>query len=303
MSLSEYLSEFTCEDIIKSKSNYKIVLVADSTSNVMKATSLLAEKKIHSMPVYDVKHQKVLGMIDYLDCVSYLVARFPEKNKDLNDVKLLDEALQNTMSANVVDVCNFSGRDPYQPLKFNEVATKVVPLFAAGFHRIPLLGEEGDLVMTISQSALINFLLPWIEKHEIGKKTVDQLNLGLVAPATIKEDDFILSGLLAIYDKNVNAVGVVSSNGSLIGNFSATDITSFNKDHLPTFTFEAKLWLETHAPKSLSPVTATSDCTFYDVCRQLTSGPNRVWIVDGDKKPTGVISQTNVFKVLATLLK
>lgn len=241
-----------------------------------------------------------LGIVDYLDFVCCLIKKLP-KDEPLNDLDELEKVYKKVMNTEVGDICNFGGKNPYNPLGIDESCSKVISKFAKGIHRIPLQDEKEELKMTISKTAFIQFLLPFFEADESGKKTVGELDLGPKDLSTIKEDEAVINGFLEIEKRRIYALPVVDSEGKIVGNLSATDMKQFSKDHIPSFTLDAKFWLKTHSEKSLKPVTCTKSTTFYEVLKTLTQ-VHRVWIVDDNNKPIGVISQTDVFKHIKNLL-
>lgn len=299
--LYDFCKRFTLEDVIKGESKYNIVLVAQHNDTIKQTVEVLTDKKIHAMPVQG-PQRDIVGMIDYLDLVTFLVSKFPQDKKDLNDVKLLDAAYQDTIAAKVSDVANFSGRNPYQSLPFDAHVTKVVPLFAQGYHRVTLSDEKGELVMTISQSTFLKWIGSYLEKESIGLKTVEELGLGQVKPITIKDDDYILDALLVMNKQKVNAVGVVREDGKICGHFSASDVRGFSKDNLVTFTLDAQHWLESHSAKSLHVKTVRPWTSLTDLAKTMGHGVHSVWVVDEEGRPTGIVSKTDVCAALAKFM-
>jgi CBS-domain-containing membrane protein len=299
--LYDFLKRFTCQDVIKGESKYNIVLVAQHSDSIKTTCDILTDKKIHAMPVQGPKGD-IIGMIDYLDMVTFLVSKFPTDKKDLNDVKLLDAAYQETITAKVTDVANFSGRNPYQALAYDAHVTKVVPLFAQGYHRVALSDEKNELVMTISQSTFLKWMAGYLENESIGKKTIEELGLGQVKPITIKDDDFVLDALIAMDKQKVNAVGIVRDDGKICGHFSSSDVRGFSKDNLPTFTLDAKVWLESHSAKSLHVKTVKPWTSLAELAKTLSHGVHSVWVVDEEGRPTGIVSQTDVCAALEKLM-
>lgn len=260
----------------------------------------MASKKIHAVPVWDEEEQMFLGIVDYLDFVCYLFKKLP-KDETLNDPDEIEKSYKKVMNTEVGDICNFGGKNPYNPLSIDVSAKKVIHKFAKGIHRIPLQDEKEELKMTISKTAYIHFLLPFFEVDELGSKSLDQLGIGTGKELVLlKETDSVINGFLEIDKRKIYALPVVDKDGKIIGNISASDVNQFSKDHIPSFTVDAVFWLKTH--NSVSPITCTKDETFYNVLKTLTK-VHRVWIVDEDKKPIGVISQTDVFKYLKTLIE
>jgi len=300
MSLKEFLDKKNLQDIINHDSNYKVVIVSYSNDTVSKVVETLDKKKIHALPVWDKENNIFLGIVDYLDLVCYLVIKFPQ-NEVLNDLDKLESIYKEVMSTSASEICNFGGKNPFTPFNNHEKSSIVIEMFAKGIHRIPLSDEKEELTMTISKTAFINFLLPFFEKDEMGKSTVADLGLISYNLVTMKDNDPVVKGFLEIEKKKCYGLPVVDSDGKICGNLSASDIKSFSKDHIPSFSLDVKFWLKTHSEKSLKPITCTKKTSFYEVLKTLVK-IHRVWVVDSENKPVGCVSQTDVFKFLKNLL-
>lgn len=291
----EYLKNLTIDSLNTEK---KTPILIDSNAIVEDLVALLNDKKILSVPVHNKKTKQVIGMVDCLDLTQHLLVVMPEK-KDLIDVKALEQSYRAINLKKVSEIMNVSSRDPYDPIFMGSPVSLLVPIFAGGVHRVATTNEEGDFKFTVSQSLVIKNILNFIEDDEVfGKKTLKELGLGQVKPVSVHGTDPVLNALHIIAKKGFSGVPVVDKEGVLIGNFSATDVKSFVQDHLPTYTQEMKFWLEDHAPQSLKPVTITHENTFFEVCQVLSKGIHRAWVVDKEHKVVGVVSYTDIFKLI-----
>jgi len=109
----------------------------------------------------------------------------------------------------------------------------------------------------------------------------------------------------------VSAVPVVDEHGKLVANFSASDLRTINRSYfdwlvLPILEYlhrvkdaELKHFRVTvEAFKAFHPITCTIDSTFQSVIMSMvTNKIHRIWVVDGDMKPVGVVSIGDLFKV------
>lgn len=292
--IKEYTKNLTIDSLNTEK---KTPILIDSNAIVEDLVSLLSEKKVLSVPVHDKKNKQIVGMVDCLDLTQHLLVVMPEK-KDLIDVKALEQSYRAINLKKVSEIMNLSSRDPYEPVFMSDPVSVLVPIFASGVHRVATTDEKGDFKMLVSQSLVIKNILNFIEDDEVfGKKSLKDLGLGQVKPLSVHGTDPVLNAL-HIISKGYSGVPVIDKGGVLIGNFSASDVKNFVHDQLPSYTQEIKFWLEDHSPNSLKPVTVTLENTFAEVCQVLSKGLHRVWVVDKENKVAGVVSYTDIFKLI-----
>eukprot|EP01094_Clydonella_sp_ATCC50884_P006837 TRINITY_DN1601_c0_g1_i1.p1 TRINITY_DN1601_c0_g1~~TRINITY_DN1601_c0_g1_i1.p1 ORF type:complete len:321 (+),score=136.89 TRINITY_DN1601_c0_g1_i1:102-965(+) len=277
-----------------------VVSVKD-TSTVEHAIKLMSEHKILSLPVMDEGGQCV-GIVDTLDVVSFVLSVAPDRlSLDENELRSLEIAGRAMAFKELKDVIGMSGRDPYVPIYVKNPASQALVMFAAGIHRAPVLDESGAVAGTISQSSLVRELAANLHMGAlkvVGEKMIAELGLGLAAPITIAKGATVLQALNTIQENNVSGLAVVDDeSGRLVGNFSGSDIKALYREQWPSFLLSVEEFLNKHSPASMSPICVQQDTTFLDACKEISnSHVHRLWVVDGDYKPVGVVSTTDVMK-------
>jgi len=293
----EYLKNLKIESLF-SESLGKTPIVIDSEALVEELVTLLRENHIQSVPVMTKKTKEVVGLVDCLDLVTLLLSVMPEKDQ-LSDPKALEMSFRAVNGKKVKEVCNLSGHNPYESVFIGDSIKTVIPYFAEGIHRVVAVDQHGDLKLTVSQSSVIHYILDFLQDDVVfGKKTLKDLGLAVDRVVGVKDTEKVVTVLKGIGKKGFSGVPVVDSHkGTLVGNFSATDVRQFVQDHLLSFNMEIKKWLEVHSPESLKPVSVHNDATLYSVCKLLSNGLHRVWVVDVENKPIGLVSYTDIYQL------
>jgi CBS domain-containing protein len=279
------------------------VVTVKSSGTVEDAIKVLTENKVLSAPVVNDKGESV-GMIDMLDIVSAITKVKPDPVDLLeNELRSLEISGRAMAFESVEKVVGLSGRDPLFPVNENAPASEVVDFFAKGIHRTPVFhATESKIVGSCSQSTLIKLLSENLHMGNIkviGAKTAKELGLGAAKPITVNKNDNVLKVLDTLQKNSISAVALVEDDGKLAGNFSASDLAGLYKEHFPSFLLPAFEFLNKHSPASLNSVCCTLDTTLLDITKELTSNKtHRLWVVDGDFKPIGVVSTTDIFKVV-----
>ena len=98
----------------------------------------------------------------------------------------------------------------------------------------------------------------------------------------------------------VSGVAVVDGNGALLANLSVTDLKGLSQENFPSLLDPVLEFNDKQVVyKKITPLTVTPDTTFETVVLKIAAtGVHRLWIVDKEKKPAGIISLTDVMNLL-----
>ena len=99
----------------------------------------------------------------------------------------------------------------------------------------------------------------------------------------------------------VNAVAVVDDKGSIVANLSSTDVRGMKSEELCLVRKPVLEYLKARNPtgKLVHPVTCTPRALLKDVILQLSTAKiHRVWVVDSAMKPVGVVTLSDICRVL-----
>ncbi|RKO95789.1 CBS-domain-containing protein, partial [Caulochytrium protostelioides] len=234
-------------------------IVLDGDLALQTACVRLVEANISSAPVRDTAADRLVGMLDFRDIATYIVAELSRSSEHLNDhdldvAKLVATARTAPASSGVVtvkQVMNFSGRDPLVAV------SATAPLVTALRHfveqRVQRLcvvhGAVTDaaaaaaqpLVGVFSQSTLIALIasefghMPRLNKltaanasWPTGDQTLEQLGLAHGDVISVTSDHSVLDALRAMLDHGISSIAIVGKTEAerhrLVGSLSMSDV-------------------------------------------------------------------------------
>jgi len=101
-------------------------------------------------------------------------------------------------------------------------------------------------------------------------------------------------------DNLISAVPVLDSDGTIVASFSATCLRGLPSVEFGDFLLPLDKFLERRYPSGFQPLTASEHDTMECVIRKMVGkqgvSHHRVWVVNQNKKPIGVISMTDIMK-------
>jgi len=266
---------------------------------IMEALNILAINRILSVPVYDEEKRLFVQFVDMLDILTYLL-----KHEELK-TKSWDSVSKKFMNAKVKDCAEMSGRGLFYPVDENAPLLVIIDLMILKkVHRVPIVDGEGNLKTIITQSHIAQLVAKnHLELFHLQPKVSD-LKLGLKEVISIESDQLTVDAFRTIYDKKVLGVAVVE-HGKLIGNISASDIKSvLNEDmsgwenlYIPCRNFVRDV---------LKMTKLHIVCTFSSLdevfCKFGSSKAHRLYVVDDDFKPIGIISLVDALEALRRMV-
>jgi len=269
--------------------NGKVVSV-EKDASVGRALKVLADNRILSVPVADATVETgYAGFVDVLDIVGWLVTTC----KDMNNIQP-----QKFIKSPVSELFDKSCKDHFVSIQDNEKMIDLLERFASGIHRVAI--QNPKIIAIISQMDVIPFFLTHESKlYSIGNKTVKQLGLVKAWVLFVNEKERALKAYKKMVEHKVSAVAVTDSNDHLLDNLSASDLRGISSDkeefshliQLPVLDFLAKR----RGTKEHTLGSCSETETFLEALKKLKEHRyHRLWVVDRNNKPCGVISLTDV---------
>jgi len=290
---------------------YRSDLVVDVWRGLVKHNFL-------SCPVILKDKQRYFGFIDMADIVKYVISHFGETNilgKEKDFWDLVDEE-KTFASKTVNDLMKYplSHRNPFHPVEEGSSALAVVEPLARteNLHRIPVIDKNRQMINLVTQSQVVTFLANNLNRIGTKKDKPVRLVENARKPRvlSVSEDSLAIDAFNSMIEKGVSGLAVVDSSGALCGNISLRDLKLISYDarlfwrlQQPIKTFLSKLSAEYTAkhgrPSQL--VTATEDNTLGYVIKTLAENQiHRIYIVDSNKKATGLLSLKDVLLEIIT---
>jgi CBS domain-containing protein len=284
----------------------KAVIAVESKTPVEKALKALSDNRILSVPVVDAASGEITSLVDVLDIVCWVASKIPQHSAGSEPElrQALQEVARGLATSPISLASESSGRDPFAPVLHNVAASTVIRIFSSGIRRIPILGENDEMISTISQSDVIRFLSEHLDTMQLrpaAQMDIGSLGLGKHACLSAKLSDSVLECLWCLSTNKVSAVALIDAEGRLAGNLSASDFRGITTANIDSLLLPAGEYLQLHNPKSLAPVSVNLTTTFKQLVGEITTRRiHRVWVVDGEGRPQSVVSLTDLMHAFTT---
>jgi CBS domain-containing protein len=300
---------------------------------------LMKQHHFISLPVYDEGKRRIVGMADILDICAYLCWGSTNLFEASTDTSL-EEIKRRMSEVSVLEVLKAKQRPPSECLIIKRNLDSVSSLLdqmAQGLHRALVRvwpedeDEEGQLLEHYRLAAQIDIVRFLVEhklnlNHHLTSSTVHALGMAGPAPTpstaaktliySVKEGKTALEAFRKLAVSGVHAIGITGAGsvggqpqhgeaGRLLYNLSASDLRGVTPDtvHLlrePVEVFLARVEeSDPTRPKNL--VTCFPDATLLEVMELvLRSHVHRVWVVDQQHRPIGLITLTDILSKFAS---
>jgi len=308
-SIIKFLQETSISNILPEKRIQ--ILELDSNTTVSQAIKALAQNEILSMPVWNKADGFYLGFLDYLDILSFAINMYIEGNQVsetqygayCTDISILRHRGVRFGMKPVKEIINVSKKDQFIPVyAHGSVYQLIEGVFYKGIHRVPVMDENNKIISIVTQSDMLNFLTKQMEilVKDLGNITINQLDLGTKNVITMSANAQAIHAFYLMYAHKVSAVAIVNSLGSMIANLSASDIRGLEQQHFESLLLPVTQYISNQMGKVKAPITCSLNTDFQTVLLKMSLFRiHRIWIVDENDKPIGVISQTDVMKKLS----
>mmetsp|Transcript_15538 Transcript_15538/g.33880 ORF Transcript_15538/g.33880 Transcript_15538/m.33880 type:complete len:374 (+) Transcript_15538:279-1400(+) len=318
---------------VQAESPPSSVIVIDSMMTPLEAATLLWENNVMGAPVYDAKAKTYVGMFDARDILSCVTAAHREfiqmgghhkpgedtvlpHDVELHHKKqseLMAKALQHIKidfhppAPGAITVSYLAARNHMvkSHTKDDSLYDICRELMGRHKHRVPITdSSSGETVCTgiLSQSGLVSFIASKCPPGSLDERMADA---GLPFRKEIVKiaDDASASSAFELLDsKRLSGIAVVDEDGRLIGNTSARDIKNAVMDAGRTGMDVDILSYLAHVRQSqvvkddkYPSCHVREDSTVGHVVNLLAkTGFHRVFVVDDDMRPVGVVSFADV---------
>lgn len=262
-----------------------------SAATINEALRVLFDNGILSAPILDKTTSLVLGSVDVLDIIAY-ITNVPSEQPKENRNAAMKERFQHS----VKETLAFSHVNPFLPVDENATLSEiVVEYFSRGIHRVPLINSAGQMMYQITQMDLIPYLhqnLPAL--GSLAEQTVAELGLIPGNVISLFETASLRAAFELISSNCVSGIAIVHLNGKLAGNLSASDFKGVTEENFVQLETPVSAYI-----KNQIHITCHRNTTFGQ-CLGLFRAHlvHRMYIVDGEEKPIGIITLTDIMKLV-----
>jgi len=288
------------------------VVWAEASQTCPQVLGLLNEKNIQAVPVWDEQTKSFVGMVDVLDLLTLLVVMNTSKDfADLLASRPIDweefSAIEIDMFSNqqIRQVCDVSKRNPWCPVHFEVPLHSLMDMFGTdvNLHRVPVVNDAGDVMGLVTQSKVISFLAENVLKFPIVDTPISAWYTPSNSVVSVNIKEKTLVALQQLLTHNVSCVAIVNDDGKIINTLSASDIkvalgkSIFTDLNLPLVDFLAKS--NAYFKRPDAPVVCSTADSIGSILSKLNDNHiHRIFVVDADAKPIGVLSLCNVISFL-----
>jgi CBS domain-containing protein len=278
---------------------YKELHFVERSESVLNVFKKLTESKVSGVFVLD-GHDPI-GWVDLYDVLVYVVFLLNEvsdgdvENVDFDETLVSGKFEKHTAS----DVRNLSLNDDWMVVSWDVNVFQVIQHMLAKRHRVAVCNYDGKVVNVLSQLDVMVFLT---QCREIIDKL--QVPIGSYPSLVGKEvithpkDKSLLSALLTCYQNDVTGLAVTDKSGKIVGNLSAHDLIGITSKNLSLLSLSVDNFLAFEG-KPIKPaitvkITDNLEIAFLKITAYRI---HRVYIVDENQMPVGVVSLTDLLKL------
>jgi len=299
----ELLEATKVEDILQKGRPLVKAQYFEEVSSLLKRMS---ESKVLSAVVIDSDPKiGVVGFVDVLDLLVYVLDVADQNAKDITveSVENIKWEGQCFERQNIGTIINRSQTDPLYTISAKASLMEAVKLFAREIHRLAVVDDttpEHHIANIISQSDIVSLLASrGVYLGSKMEKSIVHAGITPLGVCTVLDDVNVVAALRYMRDYRVNGVGVVDKAGRLISNFSASDLLGLTADNFGLLVLSVKEYLTRIHGFSKPPVYCTqSDSVELLLLKFAMHKVHRVYIVDKQMMPIGVITLTDIMQFL-----
>ncbi|GAM17650.1 hypothetical protein SAMD00019534_008250 [Acytostelium subglobosum LB1] len=295
------LSRYIVEDLPPKSNNMICVKSTDTVPFVFK---LLANSNILAAPVLN-EDNRPIGLIDFVDivcCVVQIINHTGLMGNDYHSFIEREDLLEHTYASHITDL---SQRNPFIPVVQGASLLEAITVMAKNqLHRVPIVSNDMEsglgpkIINLVTQSAIVQFLAKHMDDLGIwSNRTLKDLGFVQKPVISINFHKRALEAFQLMAEKRVNGIAVVDDRNQLLANISARDLRELlNENRLFDDLYKSVGEFVTKVrQQDYRGVHPSICCSQEDTMRKLimsmaAAKVHRVYMVDSDRRPTGVIS-------------
>ena len=277
------------------------------TTKAGEALAMMNEKNLSSVPVAG-PDGKVMAFVDLLDVTSLMLNlmreafRIPTKDPNALQMRLnkMSGKAGEFWNTPVQTIVNLSSRNQWKPVRPGFSIFDVCNILATSVHRVPLLTWEGELVSIVSQSKIVSLLNddPKNRLGRMGKMTAAELG-GKKAVLGVKDTTMVMEAFEMLAKNRVGAIPVTDVDGKLCCDISSDTAKLVSSEFFKLVKPIKELREISGGDDSMPIYTCKLDETLeVMVARVAKHKARRLWVVDDESKPIGVISLTDLISAI-----
>jgi len=259
-------------------------------------------------------------MFDYGDLMAYILLVLKKMDVPIQDQSVeMRDLIQRASQSQDVPVklaTDLSGRDPFCTVLSETRLGAVIHDFGTGIHRVAIIDSQGNVSGILSQSTTLDYLMRHLGEfttlQPAMKKTLHECGLASSKVLSVNGEAPVMDALMLMSNHNTSSLAVLDEQGVLLGNISMSDIKYVMKNlktswlWITCFQLVSKIRLSrgVESGEDQYPVLDVNvKATFgYTLSKLQATKAHRMWVVNDIGCAVGVVSLTDVFRVLGGMI-
>lgn len=276
------------------------MITVNKNTSVHETLKVLFDTGILSVPVVDQtidafpKH--IAGFVDLLDILAYLIHVCEAYSVTYSTPATLATSFMNQPVGGLID---YSSRDRFKTVLEEDNLHTVMEVLGKGSHRVGVVNVLADIQNLITQSDVVRLIAANV--HLLGTGANMQMQeLGFVARRLVVLNalETALNSFKRMNDMKVSAAPIVNEQGVYVGTLSVSDLKGLVVESFENLLGSTLAFSQKHHYTQNIPLTCLPTDTFGKVVSEVAqSRKHRVWIIDSNHIPIGVLSLTDICRV------
>jgi len=283
-------------------------VILDAKADIKDGLQTLIDNKIRAAPVMDEEEKTFIGVLDVRDTLAFALKTYDKETPSAIDdtQESPSEVSEQLQGQTVRDYC---APDSFFSVKTSDSVLAAAQALAKGCHAIGVMSaeDENSLVSILTQGELFQQASKLWEQGDhkgMANVTLQQLmDLSFitspvqgVSASTKARDVFSLMA-----SKNLSGLAVTNNDGKLVHNTSATDIKLWLMAGSSTLNDEIERFLINIRKMSVDERFPVTMCWPKDTLKRAVgklqaTKYHRMWIIDEESRPIGVLALTDIFR-------
>jgi len=296
-SIKEWLSSIRVEEVSTPQ-----VRTVNASSNIKDVFESLIGHNILSAPVVDSETKKVVGLVELMDIIAFLVSQ-------LGDADLYDEIFVDKMELTHHKFTTTSIHDVISTKTISTVEKgsslfESAELLAQGVPRVFVVNQDGTLGSLVTQSTLLGFLNKnHAHYSNLDNQTLQEIGVVREAKHSVSVEEKAIDAFRILHKEKLNALPILDEEGKLLTNISLRDLKGlksqnymFSKLYLPAI--ELLKVVRSEDLKDRVPIIAVkaSDTFSSTVTRIATTRIHQLYVKNDNDVLSGILFLSDLIK-------
>lgn len=283
------------------------VIIVSSNDSVKNAFETLVNNRILSAPVFDLSSKKIVGLIDLVDIITFIIEQLGDESLS-DDLFALQSKLESTknnfITKPITIIAEVTKKSSFHSVPTKSSLLEVAKQLAEGAPRV-YVAEGEKLISLITQSTFLTFCYKHMGRFfSLAKKKLSELDLvNNKQLVSVNVEDKAIDAFRILHKEKLNALAVLDEDNKLLTNISLRDLKGlksqnylFSKLYLPVI--ELLKVVRSEDVKDRAPVIAVkvTDTFQYAVTKLSATRIHQLYVKDEEDNLTGVIFISDVIK-------